>query len=1384
MNDLTKSKIRKVIKDCQSSCDYFINKYCKVKHPSAGIIPFTTFSYQKKCLRAFQEHRFNIFSKTRQCFAEGSMVWTPLGPKPIESIKPHDIIYTLKDGILTTAQVSKVFNNGSAECVQVRTKSGHRSISTPDHKFLTYDGYKEASLLTQNDILVEVNDLPHYNTTDNRSKAILLGYLITDGYCAGSAHFTNTRWKYLLDFQKHYELLFNDRLKIKKHSTSGFGSEAAFRICLRKDGKEWLKKLGIWGLIGENKRVPNEVFSWDNDSIAILINRMFAGDGWYTGSINTNEAGIGSESNILLHQIKQLLSRFGVNSKYCPANKISLPKLRIVGGRSFKRFHDIIDIFGKKPRHKITKGFIFNRKIGQVLSVTPVDGNRQVYDLLVPPNHNYVVDGAVVHNCGASTLSGSFALWFTMFFGNKTTLITSKRDNDAKEFMGKNIRFVWDNLPDWMKSIWQPTVDNEHEFGFSNGSKIKSLPSGPHTLRQFSSSLNIIDEASVSPHMEEMWASGSPTLQHGGRCLSEDSLIVTRDGLVSISKVKDGDDIILDGIHNVESKYVNKDIEDTISITTSDGHYVQATPDHRFKTINNDGDISWKLVSDLSLGDHLILDCEEIQYGSIQELDDNINKLIAIKCGCDNGCISCATSMNMLRNKHIPKSLDENLSLLLGCVWANGFIQDCGRIGISYNSKYGDLSDKIKSIINNIPHMHTWEEQHNGDHSIRFHSKSLTLALELNGIIKASANYIEIPSLILKSPENVRCSFLRGFFELDGSISGDQVSVSSTSLRMLRQIQIMLLNMGMRSIIATYERTNGYAEGLQHELTLKTKNDVIKFRDKIGFLSTYKLNLLNNVNATKRSHNDRFTHQNAIDKFYDASKSLPSTTRQRILQCKRNSSLPRYLAKTMCEHECLKNTSLGILANTNKFTDTIVNLEQSKSYVQDIQVSDINSYVANGFVSHNCLVVATSNGIGNWYWKTWTDAVAGYNNFHPIVIDWWDMDWEIRYKDSISGKMIILSPTRNMRKCRDEKERAKYGPYWSPWLENEYRQLVARGGENLFRQEILRDFLGSGNTVISRDAILHIRETENRDYETVKNVDFVHPVTGDNHRIEFDDNLWVWRKPQPDHVYTVGVDISGGESHDWSAIEVFDVLEQEQVAELQIKTTPTNLVMMVDFIGRWYNNAIVVPERTGIGQTVCQDLEVAHYPRLWRRNMLHNGKDKNSTKKSNHVGFLTTGSGKPIINRALIDNLGPDGYNIYSHRLCQQIETYVHLGAGKTGAEKGTLNDDLPIASGLAFIGADQAVVRGNNILLPLISDVNSITNKYTTQRNNDGPKVIKDHNALQPVGTKQEPDRNTDIQKQVTEFTTNLIKQPNVELPRVKKRNDNGQKLLFGIRK
>lgn len=363
------------------------------------------------------------------------------------------------------------------------------------------------------------------------------------------------------------------------------------------------------------------------------------------------------------------------------------------------------------------------------------------------------------------------------------------------------------------------------------------------------------------------------------------------------------------------------------------------------------------------------------------------------------------------------------------------------------------------------------------------------------------------------------------------------------------------------------------------------------------------------------------------------------------------------------------------------------------------------------------IVISTCNGKGNWYHHTWEGAEANENGFYPILIPWWDMDWTIEWEDDLSGKRVTLSPTKDIEKCESEEDKLIYGPYKSPWLIQQRRELQESGESWKFRQEILMDFIGSGNTVLEIPNLIKLEEQKDDNYKRMTK-----PVkySNDNANIsnlilDFQGLLWVWNIPirktpdvvengrilkpgNPGHRYVIGADISSGEDNDYSVAQIIDVTTKEQVAELRIKCDTSYFAKMLDYLGRTYNNALLVPENTGIGKPLSQDLKnVYYYPNLFHRRLP-------SGKKDSKPGFPTTNSSKPEIVKAITDNIGIDvsdgGILFKSSRLIREANIFIHLGNGRVGNEPGSNNnDDVIIASGLACLGMIDAMSTPDGLI-------------------------------------------------------------------------------------
>jgi len=178
------------------------------------------------------------------------------------------------------------------------------------------------------------------------------------------------------------------------------------------------------------------------------------------------------------------------------------------------------------------------------------------------------------------------------------------------------------------------------------------------------------------------------------------------------------------------------------------------------------------------------------------------------------------------------------------------------------------------------------------------------------------------------------------------------------------------------------------------------------------------------------------------------------------------------------------------------------------------------------------LIASTPKGL-NHYYKFWTEADSKANDFLPVFYPW------------------------NRMPGRD-----------SVWLEEQRRAL----GEMKFRQEVLCEFMGSSDTLISGEALSAL---------SMKNP------------IEEEEGWKVYDRPQDQHTYVIVVDPARGLNRDASAFWVLDVtnIPYRGVAVYRSFTIPPIILPNIIYNAAVkYNKAFVLIEINDNGQQVVDML--------------------------------------------------------------------------------------------------------------------------------------------------------------------------------------------------
>lgn len=296
----------------------------------------------------------------------------------------------------------------------------------------------------------------------------------------------------------------------------------------------------------------------------------------------------------------------------------------------------------------------------------------------------------------------------------------------------------------------------------------------------------------------------------------------------------------------------------------------------------------------------------------------------------------------------------------------------------------------------------------------------------------------------------------------------------------------------------------------------------------------------------------------------------------------------------------------------------------------------------------SCALVSTVNGIGNWYHQTYIEAREKRNLFNIIDLDYWE------------------HPDYNDPK----------------WAAEQKSQLGDKG----FLQEVLREFLGTGETYFSSKIVRELTEQTINNFPIRKLFAKWANTMGYVANIESESNrgaLWVWKEPVIGREYIMGVDCAEGqgENNDNSCFQVLDFVTLEQVGEFYSNTVPPHVFsQIVKEVGIFYNNALVVVENMGPGVAVLNSLQ----------NQLYYDNLYFDSTKINKAGVKIGQVNRPLFLESLQNKLMTNSMRVNSARFSNELGTFEYnVTTKKAQAQKGK-HDDAIMSMCLALLVRDS----------------------------------------------------------------------------------------------
>ena len=268
----------------------------------------------------------------------------------------------------------------------------------------------------------------------------------------------------------------------------------------------------------------------------------------------------------------------------------------------------------------------------------------------------------------------------------------------------------------------------------------------------------------------------------------------------------------------------------------------------------------------------------------------------------------------------------------------------------------------------------------------------------------------------------------------------------------------------------------------------------------------------------------------------------------------------------------------------------------------------------------SAIILSTPNGVGGQYYKLWTEAESGANDFNPIRLPW------------------NVHPEHNQ-----------------PWFDKETRNLTKRQ----IAQEFLCDFVSSGDTFL--------QPTE---FEKLRTM-IKPPLLKEGPQ----NGVWIWKNPEQGRKYVISADVSRGDAADFSTFHVIDYETCEVNVEFMGKIPPDRFAELLSTYGRRYNQALICPEQNTFGYFTCTKLRDEGYPHLFYQQ---NGGDIFGYKPSDPEsvpGFSTQTKTRTQILTKLEESIRNSRLKSYSQRLYDQLQAFVWNGAKAQAAKDA--HDDL-----------------------------------------------------------------------------------------------------------
>jgi len=278
----------------------------------------------------------------------------------------------------------------------------------------------------------------------------------------------------------------------------------------------------------------------------------------------------------------------------------------------------------------------------------------------------------------------------------------------------------------------------------------------------------------------------------------------------------------------------------------------------------------------------------------------------------------------------------------------------------------------------------------------------------------------------------------------------------------------------------------------------------------------------------------------------------------------------------------------------------------------------------------------------NDFKELWDGACAGENGFEPFFSPWFHSP---EYREPVKPGFERTLEEEDLVELYDlDDEQLSFR-----------RMKIGAHGRMQFMQEYPctpdEAFIASGRPVFDPEQIVErLASTP----EPIYRMDV--EETGAGLRVEKSvvGRLHVYRDHDPGESYAIGADVGMGvRDGDWSVAHVLDS-EKRQVAVFRAQVHPDYFADILAALGKYYNSALIAPERNNHGLVTCIRLwKDLAYPNVF----LDIQEGQTEETDTLNIGFLTTVKTRPLVIDRLRAAMRENDIEVYDTTTLKEMQT-------------------------------------------------------------------------------------------------------------------------------